>query len=150
MKRKLLKLNSILMIVISCLILVLLSIYTINYFSTPLNEQETWHELGKVFLIINIIVAYIMNIPAILSGIFSLLYINGIKLNILSTISSVIHIILELLLMYIMFMDPLKLTGWNLGFDTLSISQIFLIIVLVVSSIPSLINIILLSNYKHN
>lgn len=151
MKRKLLKLNSILMILISCLILLLLSIYIAKYFFAPsLSQQENWYDLGKIVLIISIVVAYIINIPAILSGIFSILHANGIKLNILSTIFSVIHIVLELLLIFILFMDPLKLTGWNSGFYTLSIIQILLIAVLVIPAIPSLINIILLCNYKNN
>lgn len=110
MKKKI-KINSIIMIVISCLILLLLSIYTIKYFFTPLNEQDTWHELGKMVLIINIIVAYIINIPSILSGIFSILHTNGIKLNVLSTIFSVIHVCLQILLILFMFTDPLKLFG---------------------------------------
>ena len=150
MKKKLLKINSILLIVISSLIILLLSIYTIKYFFTPLDAQETWHELGKIFLIASVIIAYITNIPAILSGIFSLLYINGIKLKILSNIFSGIHIFLELLLVYLMFMDPLKITGWNSGFYTLSVMQILLIVVLVISGIPSLINIILLYKYENN
>ena len=150
MKRKTIKINSILIIGISCLILLLLSIHTVKYCTDPLYAQDTWYELGQVFLVINIIVAYVINIPAILSGIFSLLYIHGIKINILSIISSVIHLIFQLLLVYIMFMDPLKFTGWNSGVHTLATHQISLLIVLVMSGIPSLINIILLCKYKSN
>ena len=150
MKRKTIKINSILLISISCLILLLLTAHTIEYSIDPVNYTDTWYELSQAFLILNIIIAYVINIPAILSGIFSLLYIHGIKIKILSIISSVVHLIFQLLLVYIMFMDPLKFTGWNSGAHTLATHQISLLIVLVISGIPSLINIILLCKYKSN
>lgn len=93
MNKKILKINSYILIILGVILMLLSTIYTTYSISIP-SMPNSWDNLGKFFIVIGTIIVYLLSSPLIISGISTLNYLKGKNTYKLCTFFNVIGIIL--------------------------------------------------------
>lgn len=151
MNKKILKINSYILIIPSTILMLFFIIYTAYSISIP-STSNSWDDLGKVILGIVTIIVYTLSLPSVISGISTLHYLKGKKTCKLCTFFNVIGIILYSLFIFLfVYIDILNVfKDYYNGNIYTGFKIIFSMIAFFLFVCPLIINIIGLYKEKNN
>lgn len=151
MNKKILKINSYILIIPSVILMLFFTIYTAYSISIP-STSNSWDDLGKFLLVIVTIIVYALSLPSVISGISTLHYLKGKKTCKLCTFFNVIGIILYSLFIFLfIYIDILNVfKDYYNGNIYTGLKIIFSMVISFLFVCPLIINIIGLYKEKNN
>lgn len=151
MNKKILKINSYILIILGIILMLFSTIYTAYSISIP-STPNSWDDLGKFFIVIGTIVVYLLSSPLVTSGISTLHYLKGKNTYKLCIIFNVIGIILYSLFIFLfIYIDILDVfNDYYNGNVYTGLKIIFSMITFFLFVCPLIINMIGLYKEKNN
>lgn len=149
--KKILKINSYILIIIGAVLMLFFTIYAAYSISIP-STPNSWDDLGKFFIVIGTIIVYLLSLPLVISGISTLHYLKGKNIYKLCTIFNAIGIILYGLFIFLfIYLDILNIFKdyYNGNIHT-GLKIIFSMIAFFLFMCPLIINMIGLYKEKNN
>lgn len=151
MNKKILKINSYILIILGIILMLFSTIYTAYSISIP-STPNSWDDLGKFFIVIGTIIVYLLSSPLVISGISTLHYLKGKNTYKLCIIFNVIGIILYSLFIFLfIYIDILDVfNDYYNGNVYTGLKIIFSMIIFFLLVCPLIINMIGLYKEKNN
>ena len=151
MNKKILKINSWILIIIGVVLMLFSTIYmaySISIQSTP----DSWDDLGKFIVVIGTVIVYLLSSPLVISGIGTLHYLKGKNTYKLCIIFNVIGIILYSLFIFLfIYFDILNIfNDYYNGNVYTGLKIIFSMITLFLFVCPLIVNMIGLYKEKND
>lgn len=145
MNKKILKINSWILIIIGILFVLFSTICMLNTISEP-SEPGSFDDLGKYFMVIGTFIVYLLSLLLIVSGKGTLNYLKGKKIYKIYSIFNVIGIIAHILFIVIFILiDILDIfTDYYTGYSNIGLKIIYSIICFCLFVCPLIINYIVL------
>lgn len=151
MNKKVLKINSWVLIIIGALLMLLSTIHMFGIILIP-SDPNSWDDLGKFFILVATFIFYLLNSPLIISGISTLKYLKGKNTYKLDKIFSLLGIILYIIfiVLFIHF-DILDIfNDYANGNVYIELKILCSIIIFVLCICPLIINAVVLYKDKNN
>lgn len=151
MNKKILKINSWILIIIGIVLMLFSTIYTAYSISIP-STPNSWDDLGKFIIVIGTVIVYLLSSPLVISGIGTLHYLKGKNTYKLCVIFNIIGIILYSLFIFLfIFFDILNIfNDYYNGNVYTGLKIIFSMITLFLFVCPLIINMIGLYKEKND